>query len=497
MSFPSRSAGQAMISNIGTSLREDWLGNIKADILAGMTVSLALIPEALSFAIVAGVNPMVSLYSAFIIAISVSVFGGRKAMISSSTGSMSLLMGVLVASKGVEYLFAATILAGLLQYSMGRLKLGRFITFLSQPVLLGFVNALGIMIFMAQIPRFRNESWPMFTMVLATVILMFILPRIIKGIPPALICIVLMTVIAVAFGLDIGTVGDAGTITSQLPFLRLPAVPLSLDTLLTILPLSLSLSLVGLLESLLTASVLDEITETKSDKNRETRGQGKANIIAGLFGGMAGCALIGQSIMNVKSGGRGRLSTFISGLFLLVLIMLLSDYVKVIPMAALVGIMIIVCYETMNLKSILEIGRLPREDAFLMLMTMAIMILTRDLAIGVVVGVCISAVTFSWKMAKLSVVRRTDLVDGIEHKTYTIHGHLFFATTNHLDDAFDYTTDPDQVIINLNNRQVRDNSAYSAIERIIGKYQKLGKCVTLTGIHRDNKRLISGEAGRK
>jgi sulfate permease, SulP family len=472
------------------TIRESWFCNVRGDILSGMTVALALIPEALSFAIIAGVNPMVSLYSAFIIAVTVSFFGGRQAMISSSTGSMSLLMGALVASRGVEYLFAATILTGVLQFTMGKLKLGKFMAFIPHPVMLGFVNALGIMIFMAQIPRFIGESWPMYLIVAGTVVLMFLLPRFIKSIPPALICIILMTIISVTLGIHVRTVGDAGTITSILPAFHIPKINFSINTLLIILPYSLSLSIVGLLESLLTAAVLDEVTETKSSKSKEMKGQGIANIIAGLFGGMAGCALIGQSIMNVKSGGKGRLSTFVSGAFFLILIMILNNYVKVVPMAVLVGVMIIVCIETMNLESLKNINKMPRGEALIMLITMVIMIYTHDLGKGVLAGVVMSALVFGWNIAHIKVKEHDVDFDSVEYRVYRIHGQMFFGTTTHFLDSFNYVNDPEQVIIDFKNAHIWDHSAKTAIKRVIEKYQKLNKSVSIVGLNIESHELM-------
>lgn len=366
------------------------LNSIKTEVLAGMTVALALIPESLAFAAIAKVEPMVALYTSFCIAICISIFGGRPAMISAATGSMSLLMTTLVAKYGVEYLFAATILTGIVQFFMGVFKLGKFFTFIPKTVVAGFVNALGILIFIAQIQQFAGEALPMYLMVAGTLAIVYLLPRFTKAIPSPLVAIVVMTAIAISTNLNVRRVGDIGTITSQLPSLHLPQIDLSLQTLWIILPYSLTLAMVGLLESLLTADLLDEMTETKSSKNQEVRGQGIANIITGFFGGMAGCGMVGQSIINIRSGGRGRLSTFVSGAFLLILIFALKDIVIKIPIAALVGVMIMVAFETFDWKSLKQLRQMPLSEAAIMPITMVIALWTHDLAQGVLVGVIVN-----------------------------------------------------------------------------------------------------------
>jgi sulfate permease, SulP family len=472
------------------NISKSWFSNIRMDILSGMTVALALIPESLSFAIIAGVNPMVSLYAAFFIAVSISFFGGRSGMISSSTGSMALLMGSLVANHGVEYLFAATILTGMLQFLLGKLKMGRFMSFVPHPVLLGFVNALAILIFLAQLPRFMGEGLQMYIMVAGTLLLIYTLPKFIKGIPPALIAIVFMTIITAVAGIHVRTVGDYGNFSSVLPVFHIPSVSLSLHMLLVILPYSLSLSVVGLLESLLTAAVLDEMTETGSDRNQEMKGQGIANIIAGFFGGMAGCALIGQSIMNIKAGGKGRLSTFVSGVFLLVLVLALGDYVKGIPMAALVGVMLIVCMETMDLKAITQIHKMPVGDAAIMIITMAVMIATHDLGKGVLAGVIISAVSFGWKVSRIKTKEHLVEFDSTHYKLYRIYGHMFFGTMTHFVEQFHYSTDPDQVIIDFKNSHLWDHSAITAVSKVMDRYGKIGKSVTVVGLNRESHALM-------
>ena len=322
--------------------KDSWFFNIRKDILSGITVALALIPEAIAFSILAGVDPMVGLYASFIIAIVISFTGGRMGMISAATGAMASLMGPLVAKYGIEYLFAASILTGVIQYVMGVLKFGKFITFIPNSVIVGFVNALAIIIFMAQLTNFNGASWQMYAMVAGTLAIIYLLPLITKAIPSALVAIIVMTILSMNLHLDLRTVGDMGEITQTLPFFHIPDLTLSLQAIGYIFPISLALAVVGMTESLMTATIVDEMTETKSDKNKEVRGQGIANIVSGFFGGMAGCAMIGQTVINVKSGGRSRLSTFVSGVFLLFLIMVLGNVVKQIPMAALVGVMFMV-----------------------------------------------------------------------------------------------------------------------------------------------------------
>lgn len=330
-------------------LKTSWLSNVRMEVLAGMTVAFALIPEAIAFSIIAGVDPMVGLYASFCIAVIISIVGGRPGMISAATGAMALLMITLVADHGVEYLFAATILTGVIQILMGIFKLGRFITFIPYPVVIGFVNALAILIFIAQLEQFQGATWVMYALVAATLVIIYVLPMLTKAVPSALVAIIVMTAATVLGGITVSTVGDMGEITRTFPIFHLPSIPISFETLWIVLPTSFTLAIVGTLESLMTATIVDESTETKSDKNKEIRGQGIANTVTGFFGGMAGCAMIGQSVINVKSGGKGRLSTLVSGVFLLFLILVLGDVVKQIPMAALVGVMIMVSIGTFDL----------------------------------------------------------------------------------------------------------------------------------------------------
>ncbi|MBP1157399.1 SulP family sulfate permease [Paenibacillus sp. PvR052] len=468
-------------------LNTSWFSNTRADILSGMTVALALIPEAIAFSIIAGVDPMVGLYASFCIAVIISFIGGRPAMISAATGAMALLMVTLVKEHGVEYLFAATILTGVIQYLMGLLKLGRFITFVPHSVMTGFVNALAILIFMAQLPHFVGEGWLMYALVALTLIIIYTLPRLTKVIPSALAAIIIVSSIVIGFGMNVKTVGDMGQITSSFPLFHLPQVIFSLETLWIILPYSLSLALVGILESLLTATIVDEMTDTKSDKNKEVKGQGIANFVTGFFGGMAGCAMIGQSVINVKSGGRTRLSTFVAGVFLLFLILVLGDIVKQIPMAALVGVMIMVSIGTFDWQSLTGLRRIPLSDALVMIVTVAIVVVTHDLSKGVMAGVVLSAVIFAWKVAKIRMQKEAQ-PDG--SKLYRISGQLFFGTMTHFIDQFDYSQDPDHIVIDFSNSHVWDHSAVTAISKVISKYKNLNKQVNIIGLNEESKVLI-------
>ncbi|WP_274363538.1 SulP family inorganic anion transporter [Paenibacillus thermotolerans] len=468
-------------------LKTEWLFNPKNDILAGMTVAFALIPEAIAFSIIAGVNPMVGLYASFCIAVIIAIAGGRPAMISAATGAMALLMGSLVANYGLEYLFAATVVTGIIQVILGMLKVGRFITFIPHSVMTGFVNALAILIFMAQLPHFAGESWIMYAIVAGTLAIIYILPRFTKAVPSALVAIIVMTAVSIFAGLHTKTVGDMGNISNTLPMFHLPAVPFTLETLMIVLPYAIPLAAVGILESLLTATIVDEFTETKSNKNKEIRGQGIANFITGFFGGMAGCAMIGQSVINVKSGARGRLSTLVAGLFLLFLIIVLSDVVVRIPIAALVGVMIMVSIGTFDWKSVSNIRKVPKNDYLVMVTTVLIVVFTHNLALGVAAGVILSAVIFGWKIGKLN-----SSIQFKENgtKVYGVSGQLFFATMAHFVELFDYNGDPDSIEINFSASHVWDHSAVTAIAKAVLKYESLGKHVSIVGLNEESKLLI-------
>lgn len=467
--------------------KSEWFSNVRGDVLAGITVALALIPEAIAFSIIAGVDPMVGIYASFCIAVTIAFVGGRPGMISAATGAMALLMITLVKEHGIEYLFAATVLTGILQLVFGALKIGRLMTFVPHSVVIGFVNALAILIFMAQLPHFLGASWIMYAMVAATLAIIYLLPRLTKAIPSALFAIIVMTAIAMISGWDLRTVGDMGEITRALPLFHLPAVPLTLETLLIILPYSFPLALVGILESLMTASILDEMTDTSSNKNTEVKGQGIANVITGFFGGMAGCAMIGQSVINVKSGGRGRLSTLVAGVFLLFLVLVLGDIVKQIPMAALVGVMIMVSIGTFDWRSLVDMRKVPVGDSFVMLTTVVIVVLTHDLAKGVISGVVLSAVIFGWRMARL---HASTYISDTGEKVYVIKGQLFFGTMTHFFDQFQFQEDPEQIIIDFSRSHVWDHSAVTAITKVASKYAQLGKQVNISGLNEESKKLV-------
>ncbi|MEF2967495.1 SulP family inorganic anion transporter [Paenibacillus sp. M1] len=468
------------------NISASWFSNVKNDILSGLTVAFALIPEAIAFSILAGVSPMVGLYASFCIAVVISFAGGRPGMISAATGAMALLMGGLVRDHGIEYLFAATVLAGILQIVFGLLKLGKWISFLPQSVMTGFVNALAILIFMAQLTHFSGQGWLMYALVALTLAIIYLVPRLTKAVPSALVAIIAVSVLVITLGLDVKTVGDMGEITSALPVFHVPDVGLSWDLLKTIFPVSLSLAVVGLLESLMTATLIDEITDTPSDKNREMKGQGLANIVTGFFGGMAGCAMIGQSMVNMKSGGRTRLSTLVSGVGLLFLILVLGDVVKQIPMAALVGVMFMVSIGTFEWKSLRTLHKVPKTDAFVMIITVVTVVATDNLSIGVAVGVLLSALAFAWKMARIRIAEER----GPEVKTYTVYGQMFFGTVAHFVNGFHPADDPERIAIDFSKSHVWDHSAVNAISKIVNKYVQMGKEVSIIGLNEESTALV-------
>ncbi|MGG4552847.1 SulP family inorganic anion transporter [Paenibacillus humicus] len=469
------------------NIRAAWFSNIRADLLSGLTVAFALIPEAIAFSLLAGVSPMVGLYASFFIAVVIAFAGGRPGMISAATGAMALLMGGLVRDYGIEYLFAATILAGVIQIILGALRLGKLITFLPHSVMVGFVNALAILIFMAQLHYFAGEGWVMYALVALTLVIIYVFPRMTKAFPSALAAIIIVSVITMLLGLDVKTVGDMGTITSALPVFHLPEVGLSWDMLKVIFPVSLSLAVVGLLESLMTATLIDEITDTPSDKNREMKGQGLANIVTGFFGGMAGCAMIGQSMINVKSGGRTRLSTLVSGVGLLFLIIVLGDVVKEIPMAALVGVMFMVCIGTFDWGYLRSMRRkIPYSEGFVMVVTVTAVVATNNLSIGVGIGVLLSALIFAWRMAKIRITSE----ERADFKQYTVKGQMFFGTVSGFLNEFDVSDDPKHIVIDFTGSHVWDHSAVQAISKVIAKYQEQGKKVQIVGLNSESSELV-------
>ncbi len=470
--------------------KTQWLGNVRGDVLSGMTVSLALIPEAISFAIIVGVNPMVGLYASFCIAVTIAIFGGRPAMISAATGAMALVMVSLVRDHGIEFMFAATVLTGVIQFILGKFRVGTLISFVPHSVVLGFVNSLAVLIFMAQVPHFAGESWAMYAIVAGTLVIVYGLPRLTKVIPSPLVAIVVMTIISIAFGLSTRTVGDMGTITRAFPVFHIANVPFTLETLKIIFPYAVTLSIVGLLESLLTATIVDEMTESKGDMNREVTGQGLANVVAGLFGGMAGCAMIGQTVINIKSDGRKRLSTLVSGLFLLFLIIVLGDVVAMIPMAALVGVMIMVAISTFEWHSIKQMAKLNFSCNLEMVATMIIVIVTHNLALGVLAGIAISAVHFAWKIAGVDVKTYMTELHEVPYKVYRISGQLFFASTTGFADFFDLAEDPEHIIIDFKNAHIWDHSGVVALQKVKERYARAGKDVHVVGLNKESSDVV-------
>ena len=465
-----------------SQLRSEWFGNIRGDLLAGMVVALALIPEAIAFSVIAGVDPKVGLYASFCIAVVISILGGRAGMISAATGAMALVMVLLVKNHGVEYLFAATILTGILQTIAGVLRLGSLLRFVSRSVMTGFVNALAILIFMAQLPEFTGAGWEMYAMVAFGLAIIYILPRITTIVPSPLICIVVLTIVSMMTDLGLRTVGDMGALPSTLPNFLLPNVPLNLETLSIILPYALTLTVVGLLESLMTAAIVDTMTDTPSNKNRESWAQGIANIVAGCFGGMAGCAMIGQSVINVKSGGRGRLSTFFAGSFLLFLIVVLNDWVQRIPMAAVVAVMIMVSIGTFSWSSIRGLRTNPKVSSLVLITTMSVVVLTHNLAYGVFAGVLLSAVFFAHKVSRLFTISSEISEDGL-HRTYTVYGQVFFATANQFATSFDLAEAVERVTLDFTQAHFWDISAVNALDTIVLKFRRDGKHVELLGMN--------------
>ncbi|ODT65071.1 MAG: sodium-independent anion transporter [Pelagibacterium sp. SCN 63-23] len=462
------------------TLRRDWLSNIRGDILSGIVVALALIPEAIGFSIIAGVDPKVGLYASVVIAIVISFAGGRPAMISAATAATAVLFGSLVREHGIDYLLAATILAGLLQIAAGWLRVGAIMRFVSRSVMTGFVNALAILIFMAQLPELIGVSWQTYVMIAGGLAIIYLFPRITRLVPSPLVCILVLTAFALMFGIDTRSVSDLGELPNALPSLLFPEVPLNLETLLIILPTSVAVAAVGLLESLLTASIVDQMTDTSSDKNRESIGQGIANIASGLFGGMAGCAMIGQSVINVKSGGRTRLSTFTAGAALLFLLMVLGDWVGLIPMPALVAIMIMVSIGTFSWSSLKDLAHHPRRSSVVMLATVLTVVGTHNLALGVGVGVLLSGIFFAWKVAQIFRVSTT-LEDDV--RTYRVEGQLFFASAQDLLEALDFTEQVRHVRIDLSKAHLWDLTGVQAIDVAVLKFRRAGAVVEVIGMN--------------
>jgi len=468
------------------TLKKEWFSNVRADILSGIVVALALIPEALAFSIIAGVDPMVALYASFCIAVIISIAGGRPAMISAATGSMALVMVPLVHDYGLQYLLAATILTGILQFIFGLLNINQLMRFIPNAVMIGFVNSLAILIFMAQIPYFWNISSTAYIFVIVTLAIIYILPKFFRGIPAPLIAIIILTFVTIKFNLIMPTVGDLGQISKSLPTFLIPDIPFNFNTLSIIFPYSLALSIVGLMETLLTASIVDDMTETNSDKQRECCGQGIANIINGFLGGMGGCAMIGQSVINIKSGGRGRLSTFVAGMFLMFLIMVLGDLVIKIPMPVLAGIMIMVSVGTFEWSSFSYLKKAPKSDAFVMLLTVIIVVATGDLSKGVIAGVIISSLLFVAKASSVKINK--EITDS--KIIFQINGPLFFASLDTFMDHFDFSVANKEIILDFSQTTVWDESAAAVIDKILLKYRDNDNTVDCHGLNTSSKKLM-------
>jgi SulP family sulfate permease len=469
--------------------RDQWFGNIRGDVLAGLVVALALIPEAIAFSIIAGVDPKVGLFASFSIAVLTAITGGRPGMISAATAATAVLMITLVKDHGLQYLLVATVVAGLLQIGAGLLRLGYLMRFVSRSVITGFVNALAILIFLAQLPELIGVPWLTYLLVAAGLAIIYLFPFLTKSIPSPLICILALTAAAMLLGLDVRIVGDMGELPSTLPVFLLPDVPLTFETLMIVLPYSAAVAAVGLLESLMTATIVDDLTDTPSNKNQECIGQGIANTATGFIGGMAGCAMIGQSMINVKSGGRGRLSTFCAGVFLLFMIVVLGEWVKQIPMAALVAIMIMVSIGTFSWSSIKNLKSHPRSSSLVMLATVVCVVLTHNLAIGVLAGVLLSGIFFAWKIAQIFRVTSTLSDDGTARR-YVVEGQVFFASADAFTAAFDFKEALEKVTIDVSRAHIWDISSVAALDMIILKFRREGAEVEILGLNEASETIV-------
>ncbi|KOV24002.1 SulP family inorganic anion transporter [Streptomyces heliomycini] len=469
-------------------LKPDWLRDPKVwrtEVLGGLVVALALIPEAISFSIIAGVNPAIGLFASFTMAVTIAVVGGRRAMISAATGAVALVIAPLNREHGFGYLVAAVILAGVFQVVLGVLGVAKLMRFIPRSVMVGFVNSLAILIFMAQVPEMTGVPWPVYPLIIGGLALMVFFPKVTTVIPAPLVSIVVLTVITVAAGIAVPTVGDKGALPSSLPVPGLPDVPFTLDTLTTIAPYAFAMALVGLMESLMTAKLVDDITDTRSSKTRESIGQGVANVVTGFFGGMGGCAMIGQTMINVKvSGARTRLSTFLAGAFLMVLCIVFGPVVSDIPMAALVAVMVMVSFATFDWHSIAPktLRRMPAGEITVMVITVACVVATHNLAIGVVAGSITAMVVFAKRVAHLAEVTAVTDPDGTT-VVYRVTGELFFASVGDLVGRFDYAGDPGKVVIDLSAAHIWDASSVAALDAVETKYKQRGKSVEITGLN--------------
>ncbi|MDA3870142.1 MAG: SulP family inorganic anion transporter [Gammaproteobacteria bacterium] len=471
------------------TLRNTWLGNIRGDLLAGIVVALALIPEAIAFSIIAGVDPKVGLYASFSMAVIIAFTGGRPGMVSAATGAMALLMVLLVKEHGLEYLLAATLLTGVLQIIAGYLKLGSLMRFVSRSVVTGFVNALAILIFMAQLPELTNVTWHVYAMTAGGLGIIYLLPYVTRAVPSPLVTIVVLTAIAMVLQLDIRTVGDMGELPDTLPIFLWPDVPLNFETLAIIFPYSLSLAVVGLLESMMTATIIDDLTDTTSDKNRECKGQGIANIGTGLLGGMASCAMIGQSVINIKSGGRGRLSTLSAGIFLLLMVVFLGEWVSQIPMAALVAVMIMVSIGTFSWDSIMNLKKNPASASVVMITTVVVVVGTHNLAYGVFVGVLLGSLFFANKVGQYQYVTTEIDAEG-DTRTYRIVGQVFFASADKFVDFFDFKEAVSKVVIDVSQAHFWDITAVAALDKAVLKFRREGTEVEIIGLNEASATIV-------
>ncbi|TDR52248.1 SulP family sulfate permease [Halomonas ventosae] len=473
-------------------MKLSWFSNLKGDTLSGIVVALALIPEAIAFSIIAGVDPKVGLYASFAICVIIAFAGGRSGMISAATGAMALLMVTLVKEHGLQYLLAATLLTGVFQILAGYLRLAELMRFVSRSVVTGFVNALAILIFMAQLPELTGVTWHVYAMTAAGLAIIYgfpYLPVVGKLLPSPLVCILALTAVYMLTGMEIRSVGDMGELPDSLPVFLWPEVPLNLETLMIILPYSLMLAVVGLLESMMTATIVDDLTDTKSDKNRECKGQGIANIGAGLIGGMAGCAMIGQSVINIKSGGRRRLSTLIAGVALLLMVVFLSDWVSQIPMAALVAVMIMVSIGTFSWESIRDLKKHPMSTNMVMVATVVVTVGTHNLAIGVFVGVLLAAMNFANKVGNILYIGSEEADEG-RARVYTVVGQVFFASSERFGEAFDFKETVEKVTIDLSRAHFWDITAVQALDRIVIKFRREGTEVEMIGLNEASATIV-------
>jgi SulP family sulfate permease len=471
------------------TIRRDWLSNIRNDLLAGVVVALALIPEAIAFSVIAGVDPKIGLYASFSMAVVIAFAGGRPGMISAATGAMALLMVTLIKEHGLQYLLATTILTGVLQILIGWLRLGVLMRFVSRSVITGFVNALAILIFMAQLPELTNVGWHVYALTAAGLAIIYLFPYVTRAVPSPLVTIVVLTAVSIYFGLDVRTVGDMGQLPDSLPVFLLPGVPLNLATLGIIFPVAATLAVVGLLESMMTAQIVDDLTDTASNKNRECVGQGVANIVTGFLGGMAGCAMIGQSVINVKSGGRGRLSTFAAGVFLLLMVVFSGDWVANIPMAALVAVMIMVSIGTFSWTSIRHLRSHPMSSSVVMLATVIVVVATHDLAKGVLLGVILSGFFFAHKIGRILHIGSQAEDDG-RKRAYTVTGQVFFASADSFANAFDFKEVIDTVRIDVSHAHFWDITAVSALDKVVLKFRREATMVEIIGLNEANATMV-------